>query len=68
MFDPVSGVAVGVVDHPDSEGILNQRWWTFVALDAAHRDGVVFSPRDFPRMLRLLLSNGQPHTPIEIGQ
>jgi 8-oxo-dGTP pyrophosphatase MutT (NUDIX family) len=68
MFDPMSGVAVGAVGHPDSEGILNQRWWTLAALEAAHRDGVLFSPRNFPRMLRLLLTNGLPHTPIKIGQ
>jgi 8-oxo-dGTP pyrophosphatase MutT (NUDIX family) len=67
-FDPVSGVAVGAAGHPDGEGILNLRWWSLTALEAAHRDGVLFSPRDFPRMLRLLLRDGPAHAPTEIGR
>ncbi|UNB52919.1 NUDIX domain-containing protein [Mycolicibacterium sp. YH-1] len=67
-FDPVSGLAVGTPGHPNSEGILNQRWWALPALDAAHRDGVLFSPRDFPMMLRVHLQDGPPQTPAEIGQ
>jgi 8-oxo-dGTP pyrophosphatase MutT (NUDIX family) len=68
MFDPVSGVAVGAAGHPSSEGILNQRWWSLSTLDAAHRDGALFSPRDFPMMLRVLLQDGPPQTAAEIGQ
>ena len=67
-FDPVSGVAAGTPGHPGSEGILNQCWWTLPALDAAHRDGVLFSPRDFPTMMRALLQDGPPCTPIRVGQ
>jgi 8-oxo-dGTP pyrophosphatase MutT (NUDIX family) len=67
-FDPVSGLAVGTPGHPNSEGILNQHRWTLPTLDAAHRDGVLFSPRVFPMMLRVLLRDGPPQTPAEIGQ
>lgn len=67
-FDPVSGLAAGTPGHPGSEGIINQCWWTLPALDAAHRGGVLFSPRDFPTMLRALLQNGPPRTPTRIGQ
>lgn len=68
MFKPASGVADGAPGHPGCEGILHQRWWTMPALAAAHRDGVLFSPRDFPTMLRVLLNEGPPHTPTRIGQ
>lgn len=68
MFEPVSGVAIGAPGHPGGEGILNQRWWTLPALYAAHRDGILFSPRDFPAMLRALLDEGPPHTPTRIGR
>ncbi|CAN7691217.1 NUDIX domain-containing protein [Mycolicibacterium frederiksbergense] len=68
MFDPASGVAVGEPGHPGNEGILNQHWWTLSALDVAHRDGVLFSPRDFPTLLRILFKEGPPHTPNRIGQ
>ena len=65
-FDPVSVVGVGEAGHPESEGILNQRWWTMSELDAARSEGVMFSPRDFPRMMRLLLRDGPPRVPAEI--
>ncbi|UNB54577.1 hypothetical protein [Mycolicibacterium sp. YH-1] len=68
LVDPVSGTAVGAAGHPDGEGILNQRWWTSAALDAAHGGRVLFSPRDFPRMLRFLLGGGPTHTPTELGR
>lgn len=68
MFDPASGVSDGSPGHPHGEGVINQRWWTLSALDAAHRDGVLFSPRDFPAMLRILLGEGPPQTPTRIGQ
>ncbi|MGA9375855.1 MAG: NUDIX domain-containing protein [Mycobacterium sp.] len=67
-FDPISGVAAGTPGHPGGEGILNQCWWTLPALDAARRGGVLFSPRDFPTMLRALLQDGPPQTVAEIGQ
>lgn len=67
-FAPMSGVAAGTPGHPGSEGILNQCWWTLLALDAAHRGGVLFSPRDFPTMMRSLLQDGPPCTPTRIGQ
>jgi 8-oxo-dGTP diphosphatase len=53
MFYPTSGVAAGTPGHPASEGILNQRWWSLEALDAASNEGIVFSPRGFPRMFRV---------------
>jgi 8-oxo-dGTP pyrophosphatase MutT (NUDIX family) len=67
-FEPASGVALGTPGHPGSEGILNQCWWTLAALDAAHRGGVLFSPRNFPTMMRALLQNGPPQTAAEIGR
>jgi 8-oxo-dGTP pyrophosphatase MutT (NUDIX family) len=66
-FAPVSGVGVGAVGHPESEGILDQRWWTTSEIEAAHSAGVLFSPRDLPRRLCMLLRDGPPSSAIAIG-
>lgn len=66
-FEPTSGVATGATGHPDDEGILDQRWWALAEIDAAHARGVLFSPRALPTLLRALLTDGPPATPIAIG-
>jgi 8-oxo-dGTP pyrophosphatase MutT (NUDIX family) len=66
-FEPISGVAAGAAGHPDGEGILDQRWWALAEIESAHALGVLFSPRALPSLLRALLTNGPPTTPITIG-
>jgi 8-oxo-dGTP pyrophosphatase MutT (NUDIX family) len=66
-FEPTSGVVAGAAGHPDGEGILDQRWWALDEIDAAHALGVLFSPRALPTLLRALLTDGPPETPIAIG-
>ena len=66
-FEPTSGVAAGAAGHPDGEGILDQRWWSLAEIDTSRADGVLFSPRALPTLLRALLTNGPPTTPITIG-
>lgn len=66
-FEPTSGVAAGAAGHPNDEGILDQRWWSLVEIDTARADGVLFSPRALPTLLRALLTDGPPAAPIAIG-
>jgi 8-oxo-dGTP pyrophosphatase MutT (NUDIX family) len=67
-FTPVSGVAPGAAGHPASEGILDQRWWTTSELETAHASGVLFSPRELPRLLRGLRRDGPPPSAIALGR
>lgn len=66
-FVPVSGVGASSSGHPENEGILDQRWWTVSEIEAAHSAGVLFSPRDLPRLLRTLFCEGPPSSTIAIG-
>ena len=66
-FVPESGVDVGAAGHPESEGILDQRWWAIAEIEAAHGSEVLFSPRDLPCLLRKLLRDGPPSSALAIG-
>lgn len=66
-FEPASGVTPEAPGHPDSEGILTQRWWALEAIEAAHAAGELFSPRALPKLLRELLTDGPPTTPLALG-
>ena len=66
-FEPASGVAVGAAGHPEREGIVDLRWWTLAKIEAARGTGVRFSPRTLPDLLRPLLHDGAPQSPISIG-
>lgn len=66
-FEPTIGIAVGSVGHPDGEGILDQRWWSLTGIESAYSQGVLFSPRALPTLLRALLINDSPPAPISIG-
>ena len=66
-FEPTSGVALGAAGHPTREGIVDLRWWTLAKIEAARGTGVRFSPRALPDLLRLLLDDGAPSSPIAIG-
>lgn len=66
-FPPVSGVPPESPGHPDAEGIVDQRWWTLAAMDAAYTAGELFSPRALPNLLRELLTDGPPPTPLALG-
>ncbi|GAB7072100.1 hypothetical protein [Mycolicibacterium hodleri] len=66
-FEPTSGVPVGAAGHPDGEGILDQRWWSITEIESAHSQGVLFSPRALPTLLRAALTNDPRAAPINIG-
>lgn len=66
-FEPCSGVSPGTAGHPDAEGILRLRWWALPEIDAARGDGVLFSPRALPNLLRSLLAEGPPAVPLALG-
>lgn len=66
-FEPASGVAAGAAGHPEREGIVDLRWWTLAEIEAARGTGVRFSPRTLPDLLRPLLDDGAPPSPISIG-
>ena len=66
-FAPASGLEPGTAGHPDTEGILEQRWWPLPQIDADHAKGVLFSPRALPKLLRELLTDGPPATPLALG-
>jgi 8-oxo-dGTP pyrophosphatase MutT (NUDIX family) len=66
-FEPTSGVPVGAAGHPDGDGILDQRWWSITEIESAHSQGVLFSPRALPTLLRAALTNDPPAGPINIG-
>ncbi len=66
-FEPVSDLPAGAEGHPDTEGIVEQRWWSLSDMEAAHAAGVLFSPRALPKLLRQLLSDGPPATPLALG-
>ncbi|MFD6448264.1 NUDIX domain-containing protein [Promicromonospora sp. NPDC060204] len=69
-FDPSSGLAPGTPGHPDTEGIVDARWWSRADLDAPG-DGEFFGPRDLPSLLATLLaaerSDALPDEPVTIG-
>jgi len=67
VFEPASGLPVGAAGRPDAEGILDQRWWSLAEIEAAHAHGELFSPRALPSLLRAVLANDPPMTPIAIG-
>lgn len=66
-FEPASGVTPESPGHPDAEGILELRWWALDAMDAARAAGELFSPRALPKLLRELLTDGPPATPLALG-
>jgi hypothetical protein len=66
-FEPTSDVAPGAAGHPDGEAILDQRWWALAEIDIARAQGVLFSPRALPTLLRAVLTDSPPATPIAIG-
>ena len=47
-----------------AEGIVEQRWWTLDELEAAD---AVFAPRRLPELVRDLLENGPPPSPVDVG-
>ena len=66
-FEPASGVDADSAGHPQSEGILDYRWWSVTDITTAQGCGVLFSPRALPTLLTTLLAHGPPVTPITIG-
>jgi 8-oxo-dGTP pyrophosphatase MutT (NUDIX family) len=66
-FEPASGDAANAPGHPEPEGVLDQRWWSLTDITVAHRRGAVFPPRALPTLLRSILTNDPPATPIAIG-
>ena len=63
---------VGSHGRPLDAGMLSMRWWTPEEIDRGERDpGILFSPRDFPRLFRELLSATRggtlPETPPRLG-
>ncbi len=65
-FEPGSGVADDDPGHPDQEGIEAMRWWSLAEIRAAHRDGVLFSPRALPTLLADVLAS-PPDEPLRLG-
>ncbi len=51
-FTRESGSPADAHDHPYEE---DMRWWSHEDVESAHREGVLFSPRAFPRLMRDLL-------------
>ncbi|MDG4667515.1 NUDIX domain-containing protein [Mycobacterium sp. 236(2023)] len=66
-FTPASALEPGAAGHPDTEGILEQRWWSLADIDADRANGVLFSPRALPKLLQELLTDGPPATPLALG-
>jgi 8-oxo-dGTP pyrophosphatase MutT (NUDIX family) len=66
-FEPDSGVAANAAGHPDTEGILDHRWWSLTDMTTAHGHGVLFSPRALPTLLSSLLTDGPATTPLTVG-
>jgi hypothetical protein len=48
------------------ENITGHRWWTLEELLLAHGQEV-FSPRDLPILLRRILADGPPASPLLIA-
>lgn len=48
-----------------AEGVGEIRWWALDELAAA--TGVVFAPRRLPELLRILLLEGLPGEPLDVG-
>jgi 8-oxo-dGTP diphosphatase len=48
-----------------AEGVAEIRWWTLDEL--LHASGVEFAPRRLPTLLRALLRDGPPDTPLDVG-
>jgi hypothetical protein len=46
-----------------AEGIGDQRWYSLDELD----DGVRYSPRRLPQLVRDLVERGAPATPLDVG-
>lgn len=46
------------------DGIAEHRWWTLAELE---QSAGTFAPRRLPRLLRALLKEGWPATPIDVG-
>lgn len=49
-----------------AERLHEIRWWTIAEMEAAV-DEVWFAPRAMPRLLRALVADGPPSTPIDTG-
>jgi 8-oxo-dGTP pyrophosphatase MutT (NUDIX family) len=54
-------------DHAPQPVWVQQRWWTISEIEAAHSAGVLFSPRNLPRLLHTLFCDGPPSSTIAIG-
>ncbi|MFJ3405093.1 NUDIX domain-containing protein [Promicromonospora sp. NPDC090134] len=69
-FEPTSGLAPGTPGHPDTEGIVDARWWSRADLETPGY-GEFFGPRDLPSLLAALLADERsgtlPGAPVSIG-
>jgi len=48
-----------------AEHVAGHRWWTLAELEAA--DAILFMPRRLPALVRELLADGPPPSPIDVG-
>jgi 8-oxo-dGTP pyrophosphatase MutT (NUDIX family) len=50
------------------EVIAESRWWSLADLDEGLAHGIDIRPRRLPEVVRLLLAEGPPATPVDIGR
>ena len=52
----------------EDEVISDSRWWTLADVEEARAAGVVIWPRRLPELVKSLIEEGPPATPIDIGR
>jgi 8-oxo-dGTP pyrophosphatase MutT (NUDIX family) len=50
-----------------AEHLVGLRWWSIAEIVAARADGIWFGPRDLDELVRSLLRDGPPPSPLLIG-
>ena len=50
-----------------AERLYEMRWWTLAEVEAAGAAGVRFAPRRLPARLAVLLAEGPPPAPVDVG-
>ena len=70
-FTREAGSPADAHEHPYEDGMLDMRWWSLDEVQEAHRRSVLFSPREFPRLMRDLLDPARfdalKRAPLSLG-